>query len=634
MSNTKNNNNRFVSNVEAPWAEAPQYQNNRNTKQSKCHQTKNANKYYSKNTNYSKPQSEVQTSIHNRGLEISYQTTNEMSAQLVPVEQHSSYEPAVETLPKPEETNISNGSAFSPSTDSNDSECLNEDQELHSDTMPQNVYDQGLQTFVPQNEMMYNPEVYDYQQTSVQQQSQYYIYQPYQDYSQVPNIAGSPLNNSFTGTPQQQPQYYPAYQQIPSYIYDPQAGTYTSAYSPVQQNSHLNFQQTPGNNQQVSGSMSSPQQQQTSFLASYQTPPQPAHQLYIQTSNITPPTSLSPNDTPSTNMSSSTGTDRTNECHSPHPTQNGTAPTHLAQTPVQNPYVMYNQDIPSTVPQSQYTMAPHSNTMYTPLTPQTYQCNSPLPTAQFMMYNPPPMLQGSPYQTGPNSPMLHTPYSVNNTNSLTPNKYNNNSRYNNRSNRFNQNKRNFNQKYSYPDQTPQSSYPQDESMYTNTPNGVPLLRSFEQNLDHVDQSNLENQVSAYPTNSFCDSNNGMPNTEAILNAAYNSYDNIESYGDDYTDGYDDNINCDDNDENLACQVCRGRRMCFCYFLKVRYYKFPSFFDLVDHQYKKWRKTMASNQLLHQQQMMNSPNMSMMNQSPNMNTSMMTMNPQMNTPKKA
>lgn len=31
---------------------------------------------------------------------------------------------------------------------------------------------------------------YDYHQNSGHQQSQYYIYQPYQDFSQVPNIAG------------------------------------------------------------------------------------------------------------------------------------------------------------------------------------------------------------------------------------------------------------------------------------------------------------------------------------------------------------------------------------------------------------------------------------------------------------
>jgi len=68
------------------------------------------------------------------------------------------------------------------------------------------------------------------------------------------------------------------------------------------------------------------------------------------------------------------------------------------------------------------------------------------------------------------------------------------------------------------------------------------------------------------------------------------HSNITTYGEDvYDENYDDS-NLDDNEEQLACYTCRGRRMCFCYFLKVRYYKFPSFFDLVDHQYKKWRQT--------------------------------------------
>lgn len=126
-------------------------------------------------------------------------------------------------------------------------------------------------------------------------------------------------------------------------------------------------------------------------------------------------------------------------------------------------------------------------------------------------------------------------------------------------------------------------------------------------------SNADIQMPVYPTSSYCDPNMAMPNTEAILNAAYNNFSQIESYGEDYGDAYDDNGDGDDNDENLACQVCRGRRMCFCYFLKVRYYKFPSFFDLVDHQYKKWRKTMACQSLMQQQQQqqqqfMNSPGM--------------------------
>jgi len=132
--------------------------------------------------------------------------------------------------------------------------------------------------------------------------------------------------------------------------------------------------------------------------------------------------------------------------------------------------------------------------------------------------------------------------------------------------------------------------------------------------ESLSASNPEIQMPVYPTSSYCDPNMAMPNTEAILNAAYNNFSNIESYGEDYGDAYDENGDGDENDENLACQVCRGRRMCFCYFLKVRYYKFPSFFDLVDHQYKKWRKTMASQNLAQQQQQqqqqqfMNSPGM--------------------------
>lgn len=83
-------------------------------------------------------------------------------------------------------------------------------------------------------------------------------------------------------------------------------------------------------------------------------------------------------------------------------------------------------------------------------------------------------------------------------------------------------------------------------------------------------------------------------------ACANEYDTYDENGnlvvEDYTKRRCFNFNDDeeiedDGDEEkeqLACYVCRGRRMCFCYFLKVRYYKFPSFLDLVDHQYKKWK----------------------------------------------
>lgn len=641
----KFNNNRYSSNGEGSLSETSQYQQNspqQNRKQSKYQNSKNVNKYYSKNLNHSiKPQSEVQTVVEQRGIENSYH--NNDSNSMVPNESH--HNPAYvqsidQSLTECKEEMLP---AFSPSTESNSSDNIIDEQEQSKQEVPLNVYDQGFQAYIPCNGQIsetaqidvtngcYNRAYeYDYQQSNVQQQSQYYIYQPYQDYSQVPNIAGSPMNNGTPGTPQQQQHYYPAYQAMPSYIYDPQTVSYTTAYSPVQQNGQQVFQQTPGN----STNLSSPQQQQqqpSAFLASYQTPPQPGHQLYIQTSNITPPTSLSPNDTPSTNSSGTASTDRQSNCNSPHATQNSVVPNHITQTPVHNQYVMYNPDI-SGVPQNQYTLPPqHQTNMYTPMTPQTYQCNSPLPTPQFMMYNPPPQIAhtGSPFQTGPNSPMVHSPF--NQQHHVTPNN-NTTPKYNKyRNNKFNNgNKRNFSQKFnSYAEQTPQSNYSIDESMYMNSP--VPTNSA-----EFIDptQTSPESQLPIYPTASYCDPNMGMPNTEAILSAAYQNYDNIDSYGDDYGDDYDNGTG-DDNDENLACQVCRGRRMCFCYFLKVRYYKFPSFFDLVDHQYKKWRKTMAQNQLMHQQQMMNSPNsnVNMMTQS---QSNLMAHSPNINTglPKKA
>lgn len=627
MSNNKkiNNGNRYPTNGEVSWAETSQYQQNspQNRKQLKFYNKNGSNKYHSKNHSYSKPQGE------NAAIDIQYQN-NEFNA-VVPVEkqQNSGYAQSIDQS-LTEESNL-NGN-YSPSTNSSSSEKVDEQEQTKS--QPQNLYDQGIQTFVPcngqatdipQNDLVgncYNTGYeYDYQTNNVQQQSQYYIYQPYQDYNQIPNVSGSPLNTSLNGTPQH---YYQSYQPMPSYIYDPQAGLYASAYSPVQQNSQQNFQQNPVTN---GTSLSSPQQQQPSALLAYQTPPQPVHQLYIQTSNITPPKSLSPNDTPSTNSSATANTDRASDCNSPHANQSGVVPSHLTQTPVQNSYVMYSADGSGTVPQNQYPLPAHNSAIYTPITPQTYQCNSPvpLPTPQFMMYNPPPMTQGSPFQTGPNSPMMHyntTPSNASNLNTPKYNKY--------RTNRFNgssQNKRSFNQKYNYAEQTPQSAYSLDESAYMNTPGTVPVQSGYEQNIEYVDQASSDAQMQMYPQNMYCDPNMGMPNTDAIF-AAYNNFENIESYGEDYD--YDDNGNGDDNDENLACQTCRGRRMCFCYFLKVRYYKFPSFFDLVDHQYKKWRKTMASNNLMQQQQMMNNSNVNLINQSQGMNTSFINNSPNMNT----
>jgi hypothetical protein len=476
MSNVKKSNNNanrsYTANGESTW--------NTDAYQSSSHQQNQTNrsrhsKYYQGKNNGSPNNKYYSAKTGNRDLEVSYQHTTEIELIVQNKQENSS--------------NLDNSPAFSPSSESNSSETPEEpDQVKTTEAYNGGGYDQGLtmsQTEVNNSSVCYNNNnaynEYDYQQTSVQQQSQYYMYQPsYQEYNQCQNISGSPLNSSFT-----HPQaYYPTYQPLPSYIYDTQA--YSQAYSPIQSTMQQTFNHTPGNNQQINqtANLSSPQPpQQPNFMASYQTPPQPSHQLYIQTSNITPPTSLSPNDTPSTNnpMPSSTSTERSTDCQSPSPCQNmSQASSNLAQTPVHNPYIMqYSQELM----QGQYG---HMTPNYTPLTPgQAYQCNSPLPTAQYMMYNPPPMLQqgcGSPYsQTGLNSPMMHTPYGSNN--GQTPSKFQGNHKHNRNNNKFNNKRGGFNntQKYSYPEQTPQLSYSHEESQFMNSP-VMPTMPTFEQNI--------------------------------------------------------------------------------------------------------------------------------------------------------
>ena len=83
-----------------------------------------------------------------------------------------------------------------------------------------------------------------------------------------------------------------------------------------------------------------------------------------------------------------------------------------------------------------------------------------------------------------------------------------------------------------------------------------------------------------------------PYTAAAMAAAANASSQSAADLDSGEADLDDEQNGSSSNEPLACYVCRGRRMCFCYFLKVRYYKFPSFLDLVDHQYKKWRHQAA------------------------------------------
>ena len=70
-------------------------------------------------------------------------------------------------------------------------------------------------------------------------------------------------------------------------------------------------------------------------------------------------------------------------------------------------------------------------------------------------------------------------------------------------------------------------------------------------------------------------------TPLVQPSAYH-HDNID-VNDDYQDPMPPQNNSS-HDKNLACQTCRGRTKCFCYFIKVGYHQFPSYKDYQIHQY--------------------------------------------------
>lgn len=80
----------------------------------------------------------------------------------------------------------------------------------------------------------------------------------------------------------------------------------------------------------------------------------------------------------------------------------------------------------------------------------------------------------------------------------------------------------------------------------------------------------------------------LPLTPLGLSMQSNEYhkrDNINNTGDyqDIIQQQQHQQNDSSHDEKLACKICRGRKKCFCYFLKVGYFKFPSYHDYAIHQ---------------------------------------------------
>ena len=453
-----------------------------------------------------------------------------------------------------------------------------------------------------------------HQQMPMQQASPYYVYHThYSDYSAPVNQPASNLsiNTSMATTPQQSTQpfaanngYFAGYSNLP-YVYDPNLA-YSSMMSPF----------SPNAPHSGSAILSSPQQQQQStamLAASYQTPPPPQSQLYISPSSMASPHSLSPNDaTPNSTSTNSSQSTLANEhmssssCNSPHAfngliqqgqqlppssalTPNGSAQSSSAM--YSNPYVLYP-------PQNPY------------LSPQAYQSPMPSSSSPYMMY--PQQAAAAPHIQG----QTLTPASVNSlaqalqsqqfsSGGSSSSRYTGkrSSRYNSNSN-SNSNKRSFNNfnRFTHLEQTPPqfSNYPS-QNMFNSpqkccediqTVNADESTSLVEQSAQATSFASTASMCSPASTNYDYYDPNLFMGMNPLATCDY-AQSGITTYGEEnFDENYDDNSNLDsENGEQLACYVCRGRRMCFCYFLKVRYYKFPSFFDLVDHQYKKWRSSM-------------------------------------------
>jgi hypothetical protein len=440
---------------------------------------------------------------------------------------------------------------------------------------PASTSSNNTQQFTQKSSPMY---VYHQQQNQPQQQA-------FTDYASANTFApiASPLQAPSSLLPQQQ---HPSQSQFGNsvgngfyssypYMYDP-----NMIYSPVQAT--------------ISSPLTSPQQSQSvSILNSYQTPPQPQqhhhHQLYIS-ANSSSGDSTAPN-------SSSTSTSEllTTSTNSSPQNQQSTA---LLNSPQPNTYMVYPPP-------------PPSSNGYMTNTPQG-GFHSPMPTSSspYMMYSQPSPIQAQGFA----SPL---PSSLNSSNSINY-KFNNN--VNNKQNRFNNNKgilnynNNGNNNYKKSNHQRSSNLnnstnsDQTHNQYTNNSPANVSCCADETNTSTNDQCGLNNSSFSYVPSSLPITSGPLysppmpnygyeyydPNTLVQMGINPMTYDyghsNITTYGEDvYDENYDDS-NLDDNEEQLACYTCRGRRMCFCYFLKVRYYKFPSFFDLVDHQYKKWRQT--------------------------------------------
>jgi hypothetical protein len=395
---------------------------------------------------------------------------------------------------------------------------------------------------------------------------------------------------------QQQSPYYiwqPSYQPEVHHIdYAASASQQSSAYY-THPYSYYDATTTTGNMAYSSQLLNSYSPQQTNSQSLFTTPsPYPNKQLFSSPPSASS-TSAALNDqaVTSTQSQSSTETPLSN-CNSPQMGRNSLAAMMQQQPPsISTGPFMYSTSASCSPAQQQppnscyASPMPTSYLMYpTPMAPQHQQ----------QMSIPPPPLPGA------------TPTGIPQYNSSRFNKnaYNNPSyKPRSSSNRFNNsynNKRSYNKYYSK--QFTPNNTPEPDLTHLKSP-GVPQQQSEDDQYQvPVYSSPMPSYINPFPQSFNNTPPSGGTGSNAVFDQnAYNNFVNaynsfmclggggggggnsgyIESYG-----GEDEDENADLGEGELACETCHGRRMCFCYYLKVRYYKFPSFMDLMHSQFKK------------------------------------------------
>jgi hypothetical protein len=316
-------------------------------------------------------------------------------------------------------------------------------------------------------------------------------------------------------------------------------------------------------------------------------------------------------DTPTSNNSYSPNT------YSPVP---NSSPAGLLSTPSQNAQTYAAYMTPTTT--NTNSPASVSNTSSTHHHHQDYA--TPLHYTNLIAYSSPyPLMQiPAPQQHSP----IQTTYLIDANNSSNYENYNNNNNNMNKENQKpNRGNRNGNKKYKNYNNNNNSKVSSKRINYHSNNNQNENCGDYIEQQQQQQQPQMQEQQQVYYHTEYIDSSPQPPQgyyyEQQIANESYIPCNDITNYSaspvppaqngqqqQQYNDYYQiDNNNCCEyqhdqmtqaqmmidsaEEEKLACKICRGKKKCFCYFIKVGYHKFPSYVDFAEYQFRQWKSNM-------------------------------------------